>query len=146
VRPEDERQHVSKIRAHAHLHPTDEMLFECLESMLRASSELFIILDALDECPETTRASEVFPLINKPISLGIPGLHLLVTSRPECDIRRCMELLSTHFVDLSNTQEHKEDLECLISHEIFSSEYYAEWPLNFKSQAEKILVEKARGM
>jgi hypothetical protein len=137
---------ISKMHAHAYLHPTDEMLFECLESMLHASSEIFIILDALDECPEAKRASDILPLLNRLVSLGITGLHLLVTSRPERDIRRCISPLSSHHLDLSNTHEHKEDLARFISHELLSSEHYEDWPLNVKSQAKEILVEKAKGM
>jgi hypothetical protein len=135
----------SKIHAHAHLRPTDDMLIEYLEAMLRASSEIFIVLDALDECPEVKRASDVFPFLQRLVALEIRGVHILVTSRPESDIRRHMNQIASHCLDLHTMHEHSTDLALYISHEL-SLEIYADWPQHVRLHAEKMLFEKARGM
>jgi hypothetical protein len=136
----------NKSHAGAHLHATDDLLIECVESMLRASSEIFIIIDALDECPETTRETDYLPFLRKLVAFGIPGLHLFVTSRPERDILLCMDNLASHPLDLNKAHERNGELLRFISHELSSPIYYRNWPLEIKAQAERILVEKARGM
>ena len=64
--------------------PTDDTLKECLEEMLRllAQGRIFIILDALDKCPDSSEDSsgilslrnEVLQLVNKLVDLRLHGL------------------------------------------------------------------------
>jgi hypothetical protein len=64
-----------------------ETLIAALKSVLEASAESFIILDALDECPRTGRSREQLCEILAEISKwSIPHSHVLVTSRKEPDI------------------------------------------------------------
>jgi hypothetical protein len=123
------------------------MLFACLESMLRVSPKIFIILDALDECPVNARESDILPFLQRLVDLEIHGLHLFVTSRPERDIRRRMDMFSSHFLDLHSASEHDDALAHYVSTELSSERYRAHhWPLNIKDQAEKALSKKAKGM
>lgn len=48
--------------------------------------EMFIVLDALDECPEDMRNSELIPCLEQLQECTSSKLHLLVTSRPNPDI------------------------------------------------------------
>jgi hypothetical protein len=130
----------------AHLHATDDTLLECLDSMLRASSKTFIVLDALDECPETTRETDVFPILLKLVGFDNAVLRLLVTSRPEREILQCMDKLSSHPLDLDKAHEHNGELARFISHEFSSPDHYKSWPRDIRLQAEAVLVKKARGM
>jgi hypothetical protein len=136
----------NKSLGNSHVHATDDILFDCLESMLLVSSDIFIILDALDECPEVTREIDTFPFLRKLVGLGVSGLRLLVTSRPERDIRRCMQTLTSHPLDLDKAHEQNGELSRFIYHELSSPDHYQNWPHKIKLQAERVLVEKARGM
>jgi hypothetical protein len=76
--------------------PSDDTLKQCLEEMLRllAQGRIFIILDALDECPDYSEDSsgilsfrdEVLQLVNELVDLHLHGLYICATSRPEVDI------------------------------------------------------------
>ncbi|KAI0026802.1 hypothetical protein K488DRAFT_75064 [Vararia minispora EC-137] len=79
----------------SHLKPNKDILFSCLENMLRVPSKTFIVIDALDECPEPDRYKGLFPILRRLHNLGINGLHLLMTSRPEHDIKQFMTSTST---------------------------------------------------
>ncbi|EKM54786.1 uncharacterized protein PHACADRAFT_197216 [Phanerochaete carnosa HHB-10118-sp] len=50
------------------LKPTRELLLSCLEQILQASTGTVIIIDALDECPHTTRRDELFFSLQKLVS------------------------------------------------------------------------------
>jgi hypothetical protein len=71
--------------------PTQRLLLGVLEQILESSpGSTFLILDALDECPERpgNQAREtLLNLLNELIERHRPILHILATSRPEYDIR-----------------------------------------------------------
>ncbi|KAI0262140.1 hypothetical protein BGY98DRAFT_1192632 [Russula aff. rugulosa BPL654] len=75
----------------------DETLTRCLRDCLTSASiPIYIIVDALDECPNNsglpTPREEVLDLVKNLVSLRIPNLHICVTSRPEIDIQSALEL------------------------------------------------------
>ena len=67
-------------------------LFQCLKQILELpdQSTIYIIIDALDECPATTGLlsprEEVLNLVKDLVRLRIQTLRICVTSRPEADI------------------------------------------------------------
>jgi hypothetical protein len=67
-------------------------MIECLKEMLTLPLQgpTYIILDALDECPNNSGIpsprKEVLQLINELVDLRLPNLHICATSRPEIDI------------------------------------------------------------
>ncbi|KAJ6089813.1 hypothetical protein N7467_005029 [Penicillium canescens] len=67
--------------------PPTEALIASLERMIRRFDDVYILLDALDESPRYSRREEVITSIEKMRKRSFPGLHLLVTSRDELDIR-----------------------------------------------------------
>jgi hypothetical protein len=65
---------------------------------LQAQDPLYLIVDAVDECPDRSgmsSAREQVLGIAELVGLRIPNLHLCVTSRPEVDIRTAFEVLTT---------------------------------------------------
>jgi hypothetical protein len=58
---------------------------------LLAQGRVFIILDALDECPDfsgiPTPRNEDLQLVKELVDLRLHGLYICATSRPEVDIR-----------------------------------------------------------
>jgi hypothetical protein len=128
------------------LNPSEELLFDCLESMLRVSPRTAVVIDAIDECPRNTRDTDIFPFLQRLVKLGEHGFSLLLTSRPEHDIRAHMLNLATHTLDLHEAKERLGDLSRFITHELANSTYYGNWPVSMKLRAEEVLKQKANGM
>ncbi|KAH9052695.1 hypothetical protein EDB87DRAFT_1581537 [Lactarius vividus] len=88
--------------------PSNDTLKECLKEMLRLLEQesVFIVLDALDECPDSSwipsPRDEVLQLVKELVELGLQGLHICASSRPEVDIRAVLEPLAFHSVSLHN--------------------------------------------
>ena len=61
-------------------------MFSLLDQLL-----IFLVMDALGECPDTSRFSSlrerVLQLVKELVELRLSNLHICVTSRPEVDIR-----------------------------------------------------------
>ncbi|KAF8263290.1 hypothetical protein EI94DRAFT_1741234 [Lactarius quietus] len=96
--------------------PSDDILKECLKEMLRLPGQgpIFIILDALDECPDSTGIpsprDEVLQLVKELVDLHLPDLHICATSRPEVDIRAVLEPLAFRSVSLHDESGQKTDI------------------------------------
>ena len=64
------------------------MLTECIKEMLCLPGQgpIYIIIDALDECPNISgtpsACEEILELVEELIDLKLPNVHLCVTSRP----------------------------------------------------------------
>ena len=85
--------------------PSNDALVECLKKMLRLPGQgpVYIIIDALDECPNSgypTARGQVLVIIQELIGLKLTHVHFCITSRPEIDIRVVLEPLATHNVPL----------------------------------------------
>jgi hypothetical protein len=86
--------------------PTDDVLIQCLKEMLTLSNDrpAYIIMDALDECPNTfgmpSPREIVLDFVKELVELFLPHLHICLTSRPEIDIRTVLEPLTTRRVSL----------------------------------------------
>ena len=78
--------------------PSDAALAKCLKTMFGLSEQLpiFVIMDALDECPNTTGTlsarEEVLDLVEDLVGSSQPNLFICVTSRPEQDIQTVLNL------------------------------------------------------
>ncbi|KAI9435615.1 hypothetical protein BJY52DRAFT_1218172 [Lactarius psammicola] len=72
--------------------PSTSTLIGCLKEMLALPGQgpIYIVLDALDECPNTfgipSACKQVLDLLKDLVSLQLPDLHICLTSRPEIDI------------------------------------------------------------
>jgi hypothetical protein len=72
--------------------PDDNVLTECIKEMLGLPGQgpIYIIIDALDECPNVSGTpsarEEILELVEELVDLKLPNVHLCVTSRPEVDI------------------------------------------------------------
>jgi hypothetical protein len=60
---------------------------------------IYLIMDALDESPITSgipsARERVLQLLKDLVGLGLPKLHICVTSRPEIDIRNAIKPLTS---------------------------------------------------
>jgi len=132
--------------------PDNSVLTECIKEMLRFPGQgpIYIIIDALDECPNisgTPSAREkVLKLIEEICLLNLQNVHLCVTSRPEVDIRRVLEPLTSLQISLHNETGQKEDIIEYIRFIIKSDRKMRKWREEDKQLVIDVLSEKANGM
>ncbi|KAI0033611.1 hypothetical protein K488DRAFT_69720 [Vararia minispora EC-137] len=127
------------------LQPTVDLLSKVLEEMLRVRSGTILVIDALDECPELSRERELLPLLHNLVSHDSNHLRLLMTSRPEADIRRVMDRIPSHRLKLHDTDQHSQDLELYISDELRRPEYDM-WSEDVKASVKAKLNQMAGGI
>jgi len=81
---------------------------------LAGQSPIYVIVDALDECPNfpgrTSACEKVLDLIEDLVHLELPNVHLYVASRPEIDIRMVLEPLTSLKISLHDEIGKKEDI------------------------------------
>ena len=136
--------------------PSDDTLKDCLKQMLRlrppVQGRIFIVLDALDECPDSftfpSPRDEVLQLLKELVNLHLPGLHICTTSRPEVDIRAVLEPLAFRSVSLHDESGQKVDIADYVRNVVNSSPSTAmkRWRVEDKNLVIETLTERADGM
>ena len=132
--------------------PSIEVLINCLHEMLQVAAQkpIYIIIDALDECPNIsarpTPRAIVLKLLKGLIDLRIPNLHVCITSRPEVDIKSVLEPLAYVAVTLHDESGQKKDISDYVNVAVYSDEMMAKWRNDDKELVVKVLSEKADGM
>ncbi|KAH9052696.1 hypothetical protein EDB87DRAFT_1826064 [Lactarius vividus] len=134
--------------------PSDDTLKECLKEMLRLPGQgpIFIVLDALDECPNSSGIpsprDEVLQLVKELVELDLQALHICVTSRPEVDIRAVLEPLAFRSVSLHNQSGQQTDIADYVQSVVNSSPSTAmrRWRADDKKLVIETLTERADGM
>jgi hypothetical protein len=134
--------------------PSDDTLKECLKEMLRLPGQgpIFIVLDALDECPDSagipSPRDEVLQLVTELVDLRLQQLHICATSRPEVDIRAVLEPLAFRSVSLHDESGQKTDIADYVRNVVNSSQSMAmkRWRDDDKDLVIETLTERADGM
>jgi hypothetical protein len=133
-------------------HPSDDVLARCLKDLLElpGHAPVYLIVDALDECPNTSSIpsprDEVLNLIEELIKSEILNLRVCVTSRPETDIKDILEPLVLHTVSLHDESGQKRDIEDYIKSVINTDPRNRRWKAADKQLVIDVLTEKADGM
>jgi len=113
---------------------------------------IYLIMDALDESPITSgipsARERVLQLLKGLVELGLPNLHICVTSRPEIDIRNAIEPLTSLRVSLHDQTGQKEDIADYVRSIIYSNSdtNMKRWKKEDKEIVVKTLTERADGM
>jgi hypothetical protein len=134
--------------------PSDSTLKQYLEKMLKVSRQfsLYVIVDALDECPDTSglqsSREKVLALIEELVALNLLNLRLCITSRPEVDIRNVLEPLTTILgrVSLHDEDGQKEDIADYIRFIVYSDKKIMRWREEDKGLVVETLSNGANGM
>jgi hypothetical protein len=133
-------------------YPGDDALMECLMEILElpGHAPVYLIVDALDECPNTSSIpsprSDVLVLIEKLIKSEISNLHICVTSRPEIDIEDTLDPLIFRSVSLHDECGQKNDIEEYITSVINTDPKNKRWKAEDKRLVIDVLTRKADGM
>jgi hypothetical protein len=132
--------------------PSDKALTKCLTEMLLLPFEgpIYLILDALDECPNNsglpTPREEILDLIKNLVGLRVPSLHICVTSRPEIDIQTALEPLTSLRVSLHNQSGQMKDIVDYISSVVCSDNMMGRWREEDRKLVIERISERADGM
>ncbi|KAH9022679.1 hypothetical protein EDB85DRAFT_367358 [Lactarius pseudohatsudake] len=134
--------------------PSTTTLVACLKEMLALPGQgpIYIILDALDECPNTSgippARRQVLDLTKDLVGLQLPNLHICITSRPENDIRAALEPLAFHPVSIHEQSGQKKDIEDYIRSVVYAGSDTAmrRWRDKDKELVIETLTDRADGM
>ena len=137
-----------------HKEPSDSDLTKCLEDMLSPPYQppIYLIMDALDKSPITSgipsARERVLQLLKELVGLGLPNLHICVTSRPEIDIRNAIEPLTSLRVSLHDQTGQKEDIADYVRSIVYSDSdtNMKRWKKEDKELVVNTLTERADGM
>lgn len=127
--------------------PNTSKLYELFQGMLQQVGEVWLILDALDECHlrDDSFANGLLPWIKRVRGFGL-NIHMLVTSRPEHDIRVAIEACSCddEIIPLQSSLVEA-DIESYIKTKTTQMKRWQNRP-DVQLEIENALVQKANGM
>ena len=132
--------------------PSENALRGCLENMLMLQDQapIFIILDAIDECPSSAGTpsprENVLDLIEWLSELLCPHLSICITSRLEADVEAVLQPLASHTVSLHGESGQKDDIIKYIKWFINSDPKARKWRQEDKELVFERLSAGAEGM
>ena len=144
--------HLYSTHDHGRRKPSDGALTQYLKKMLSLPTRgpVYLIIDALDECPNhtgmPTSREEVLDLIQDLVDLRLPKVHICVTSRPEIDIQTALEPLSSLRISLHDQCEQTQDIIDYVTSIVYSDKMMRRWREEERSLVIKTLSERAAGM
>jgi hypothetical protein len=134
--------------------PSQAALATCLDNMLRLPGQLpiFVILDALDECPSTAETpsprEKVLDFVEELVGSGHSNLFICITSRPEQDIQSFLNPLTSasRRVSLHDEIGQKEDIRSYLRSFVHTDRAMRRWKEEDKELVINTLSERAGGM
>jgi hypothetical protein len=132
--------------------PDDDALTQCLKDMLELPGQpsIYIVVDALDECPNSPGAPSprelVLGLIEDLVGLHLPNFRICVTSRSEADIQETLDPLVSHSVSLHDEAGQKQDILDYIGSAVQSDRKMRKWRAEDRQLVIDTLSRRADGM
>ncbi len=132
--------------------PSDDTLSKCLKEILKLPGQapVYLIIDALDECPITSSLpsprDRALILVEELIESQIPNLHICVTSRPEIDIKAILDPLTFRSISLHDEIGQMLDIEDYIRSVVNTDRMMRRWNAADKQLVIDVLTNKADGM
>jgi len=132
--------------------PSDDELARCLKDLLELPGQapVYLIVDALDECPDTyhipSPRRKVLKLLEDLVNSNLPNLRICVTSRLEADIKVSLEPLTFRSVSIHDETGQREDIENYIKSTIDSHTKMRRWKPEHKQLVIEVQTKRADGM
>ena len=126
--------------------PTSDALLTTLQQMIQEFNEIFLILDALDECKER---QELLEDINRITRWKIGKSHILATSRREKDIEESLgSLVNDHKRVCIQSALVNDDIRTYVQKRLQSDQNLKRWrnKPEVQQEIETKLMGKADGM
>lgn len=129
-------------------HPDTQTLEQMLVTCTSSFSHVYVVIDALDECPSLNGQREKLLKSLERILVNSPNnLHIFLTSRKEYDIdQHLRSFLSPPSRIELNLLTHLETLNSDIRHYIdlkLATDDFNSWPESVKEEVKQSLVEKS---
>lgn len=122
--------------------PSTRALVDTLHGILQDFTEVFVIIDALDECDNRADLLEHLEYV---FNWQLDQLHILATSRRERDIEDSFEPLSITQLPI-RTDNVNPDIRTYIRERVKKDARLKRWPALVKVEIEDTLMAKADGM
>jgi hypothetical protein len=132
--------------------PGDDELVQCLKGVLELPKQapVFLVIDALDECSNTSTMpsprEKVLKLVVQLIESRLTNLRMCATSRPEIDIKVVLEPLAFHSISIHDERGQMEDIENYIRSVINTDPKNQRWRQEDKQVVIDVLTQHADGM
>jgi len=132
--------------------PSDDELLRCLKDLLGLPGQapIYLIIDALDECPKTSAMpsprEEVLTLVEQLIESRVANLRVCVTSRPEIDIKVILEPLTFRSISIHDESGQIQDIEYYIRSVVDTDPKNRRWKQEDKQLVIDHLTRHADGM
>ena len=139
-------------RGNGSQHASDSELVQCLMQMLGLPGQptVYIIIDALDECPRATNIpsprERVVDLVEKLVTSRLSNLRVCVTSRPETDIACVLKPLVFRSISIHEERGQMQDITEYIKFIVNTDREMRRWKASDKELAISTLTAKADGM
>ena len=122
--------------------PSVESLHATLLLILESFNDVYIVLDALDECAER---QDVLKWIDQTTSWKKSKLHLLATSRPEEDIAKHLRSLDPDHLNIKQDLV-SHDIEKYIDSILYDEDSFEQWGDEMKTNIKNTVLKSAEGM
>ena len=131
--------------------PNNDELIRCLKDLLKLPGQapVYLIVDALDECPNTPLPShrdQVLVFLEDLVDSKLPNLRICVTSLTEIDIKSTIEPLAFRSILLHEESRQKEDINNYIKSVVNTDRNMRRWKSEHKQLVIDVLTERADGM
>ncbi|CAM1509295.1 Fc.00g030340.m01.CDS01 [Cosmosporella sp. VM-42] len=124
--------------------PPDPALIDCLHQLVRAFKDVYIVLDALDESPRSKHRDNMLQCLAELRAWSEPGLHIIVSSRDEVDIREDLEALPKETIKMKNDSIDR-DIASFISEHLHKNRRLRKWD-EHHARIETALTTRAKGV
>ena len=134
------------------LTPSDDKLIHCLIDLLElpGSQPIYLIIDALDECPSTPSLSSprenLLSLLEDLVEGQLPNLRICVTSRPDVDIKTILEPLAFRSVSLHDARGQQKDIRDYVESVVSTNKKMQNWSPHHRQLVTDVLTRRADGM
>lgn len=131
--------------------PDTETLGKAVLAATHGFSGVFIVIDALDECPSVTgERGKLLTNLSRIIATMSDNIHILCTSRAESDIlvamRDCLSRPSRSEIDLTIYRDSLNRDIALYVDMTLTTAPFKSWPIDLKEDAKESLLRNADGM
>jgi hypothetical protein len=133
--------------------PSEAALAGCLKNILDVPGQvpIYIVIDALDECPDTTGTpsdrNKVLDFVDDLVGGKHSTLYMCISSRPEQDIQSTLDPLTptSRRVSLHEEGGQKEDINSYIRYFVHSSKTMQGWSAQDRELVIDTLMKNAGG-
>ena len=130
--------------------PTMKSCITMLKEVMAGFDNVYIVLDALDECPKIEeKRHRLLDLLHDICNWDLSSLHVLVTSRRESDIAESFTNFAGELDNFTNIiaagPQVEEDIKMYIQQQL-QSRPFGKWKKSLRRDVEIALASKADGM